>query len=84
MGRASAEACVTVFSLRGSVQDAQPQNYRVAGFEEPSGGNCIYGAWHQCTIKCTFAGITVLNFSKHLGWNITALLPSCRILWMIY
>lgn len=74
-GRASAEACVTVIGFRFCA-GCTATITGVAGFgRTPSGGNCIYGLGINAQLKCTFAGITVLNLQAPFGWNITAPCP---------
>jgi len=75
-GRASAEACVTIIGLRFCA-GCTATITGVAGFgrTSTSGGNCIYGLGINAQLKCTFAGVTVLNLQAPFGWNITAPCP---------
>lgn len=74
-GRASAEACVTVIGFRFCA-GCTATITGVAGFgRTPSGGNCVYGLGINAQLKCTFAGVTVLNLQAPFGWNITAPCP---------
>lgn len=41
----------------------------------PSGGKCIYGLGLTAQLKCTFAGITVLNVSYPFGYSLTGPCP---------
>lgn len=74
-GRAAAEACVTLVSLRFCA-GCSATITGVAGFgRSVSGSNCIYGLGISAQLKCTFAGITVLNLQAPFGWNVTGPCP---------
>jgi len=74
-GRASAEACVTIVGLRFCA-GCTASITGVAGIgRTTSGSNCIYGIGINAQLKCTFAGITVLNLQAPFGFNVTGPCP---------
>lgn len=74
-GRASAEACATVVGIRVCA-GCSATITGVSGIgRSASGSSCTYGIGINAQLKCTFAGVTVLNLQAPFGFNVTGPCP---------
>jgi hypothetical protein len=74
-GQAGAQACVTVVGIKFCA-GCTATITGVAGVgRSTSGSNCTYGIGINAQLKCTFAGITVLNLQAPFGFNVTGPCP---------
>jgi hypothetical protein len=74
-GVASANVCATLLGITFCA-GCSASIIGVAGIARtPSGGNCIYGLGLKAELKCTFAGITVLDVVVPFGYTLTGPCP---------
>lgn len=74
-GQAAARACATVIGI-SVCAGCTATITGVAGVgRSTSGSNCTYGIGINAQLKCTFAGITVLNLQAPFGFNVTGPCP---------
>lgn len=75
-GQAGAQACVTVVGIRFCAGcTASITGVAGVGRTTAGGGNCTYGIGINARLKCTFAGVTVLNLQAPFGFNVTGPCP---------
>ncbi len=74
-GVASASVCATLLGIQFCA-GCSASIVGVAGIARtPSGSNCIYGLGLSAELKCTFAGITVLDVVVPFGYTLTGPCP---------
>lgn len=77
-GQAAVQACASIIGISVCAGCTATITAVAGTGKSGSGSSCSYGLGLTAALKCTFAGVTVLNVSAPFGWTLTGpCLPVC-------